>query len=68
MVVDLYEDEKIDAVTLRILTSLVIVNAVKDTVSGLKKDLMRSDFSTAQHQGQGPNKILLLNYSKKNYA
>lgn len=64
--VDLYEQKRIDEATLKTFVSLILTSAMNDTVSGLQNDLMKRNFFNFQNSE--PNKLLLVNYSKKSYA
>lgn len=61
--VDLYEQQKIDEKTLKILVSLAFSVAAQETISNLSNNLI---IKTAQPEEA--NKLLLVNYSKKSYA
>lgn len=64
--VDLYEQKKIDEVTLRTFISFTLASTMNDTVSGLRNDLIKKGFLNIRNSE--PNKLLLINYSKENYA
>lgn len=64
--VDLYESKKIDEATFKTLISLVLSTMMKDTISGLRNDLIKKNFLNVQ--ASEPNKLLLINYSKESYA
>lgn len=64
--VNLYEENKINEMTLKALISLVLTSTMKDTVSGLHNDLVKRSFLNIQNSE--PNKLLFVNYSRKNYA
>lgn len=64
--VDLYEQKKINEATLKTLVSVVLTSTMNDTVSSLHNDLIKRSFLNIQ--SSEPNKLLLVNYSKKSYA
>lgn len=64
--VDLYEQKKINEATLRTFISFTLASTMNDTASGLRNDLIKKGFLNIQNSE--PNKLLLVNYSKENYA